>query len=96
MSDYDKNVKILDTDCNVIGIYIPTKECPEPYDIAEDEMAFMSWVGGKARSVSTHVLQMENSNVISTSNHFLSNFPGIGVFVLIVRIIFLSLSVGLE
>ena len=37
VSDYDKNVvKVLDTDCNVIGT-IPTKECPGPLDIAEGE-----------------------------------------------------------
>ena len=37
MSDCDKNVvKVLDTDCNVIGT-IPTKECPEPNDIVEGD-----------------------------------------------------------
>ena len=37
MSDRAKNVvKVLDTDCNIIGT-IPTKECPEPHDIAEGD-----------------------------------------------------------
>ena len=37
VSDRDKNVvKVLDTDCNVIGT-ISTKECPKPFDIAEGE-----------------------------------------------------------
>ena len=37
VSDYNKNViKILDLDFNVIGT-IPTKECPEPCDIAEGD-----------------------------------------------------------
>ena len=37
VSDYAKNaVKILDTDCNVIGT-IPTEECPKPLDIAEGD-----------------------------------------------------------
>ena len=37
VSDCDKNVvKVLDTDCNVIGT-IPTKECPAPFDIAEGD-----------------------------------------------------------
>ena len=37
MSDYAKNVvKVLDTNCNVIGT-IPTKECTEPRDISEGE-----------------------------------------------------------
>ena len=37
VSDRDSDlVKIFDTDCNVIGI-IHTKECHEPYDIAESE-----------------------------------------------------------
>ena len=34
--------------------------------------------------MSTHVLLMENSDVTSTSNHPLSHYPGLGVFVLIV------------
>ena len=37
VSDCDKNVvKVLDTDCNVIGT-IPTKECPATFDIAEGD-----------------------------------------------------------
>ena len=41
--------------------------------------------------MSTHVLLMENSDVNSTSNHPLSHYPALGVFVLIVVVIFLSL-----
>ena len=45
VSDSAKNVvKVLDTDCNVIGT-IPTKECPKLHDIAEGE-ARLYVVGG--------------------------------------------------
>ena len=94
VSDYAKNVvKVLDTDCNVIGT-IPTKECPELYDIAEgDDGLYVVGGGRRARSVSTHVLLMENSDVTSTSNHPLLHYSTLGVFVLIVVVIFLSLRV---
>ena len=49
VSDFDKNVvKIMDTDCNVIGT-IPTKECPIPLDIAEgyDGLYVVGWGEGK-------------------------------------------------
>ena len=96
VSDFNKNVvKILDLDFNVIGT-IPTKECPYPFDIAEgDDGLYVVGGGGRARSVSTHVLLMENSDITSTSNHPLSHYPCLGVFVLIVVVIFLSLSVCL-
>ena len=38
-------VKILDTDCNVIGT-IPTEECPEPLDIAEGDDGLYVVSGG--------------------------------------------------
>ena len=36
VSEYDKLVRIFDTDCNVVGT-IPTNECPRTYDIAEGD-----------------------------------------------------------
>ena len=47
VSDCAMNVvKVLDTDCNVIGT-IPTKECTEPRDISEDEDVLYVVGGGK-------------------------------------------------
>ena len=54
VSDYAKNVvKVLDTDCNVIGT-IPTKECPKPYDIAEGEDGLYVVGGGKEGKIGVY------------------------------------------
>ena len=53
VSDRDKNVvKILDLDFNVIGT-IPTKECPQPLDIAEGDDGLYV-VGGKEGKISIY------------------------------------------
>ena len=53
VSDSDKNVvKILDLDFNVIGT-IPTKECPEPFDIAEGDDGLYV-VGGKEGKIGVY------------------------------------------
>ena len=54
VSDRDKNVvKVLDTDCNVIGT-IPTKECPEPFDIAEGDDGLYVVGGGEEGKISVY------------------------------------------
>ena len=54
VSDRDKNVvKVLDTDCNVIGT-IPTKECPTPFDIAEGEDGLYVVGGGKEGKIGVY------------------------------------------
>ena len=46
-------VKILDTDLNVIGT-IPTKECPEPYDIAESDDGLYVVGGGEESKIGVY------------------------------------------
>ena len=54
VSDCDKNVvKVLDTDCNVIGT-IPTKECPTPHDIAEGEDGLYVVGGGEEGKIGVY------------------------------------------
>ena len=54
MSDSAKNVvKVLDTDCNVIGT-IPTKECPEPRDIVEGDDVLYVVGGGKEGKIGVY------------------------------------------
>ena len=54
VSDCAKNVvKVLDTDCNVIGT-IPTKECPEPLDIAEGEDGLYVVGGGEEGKIGVY------------------------------------------
>ena len=54
VSDYAKNiVKILDTDCNVIGT-IPTEECPEPFDIAEGDDGLYVVGGGEEGKIGVY------------------------------------------
>ena len=58
VADYAMSlVKIFDMDCNVIRT-IQTKECPNPWDIAEGP-----------DGVCIAALQMETSSATSTSNH---------------------------
>ena len=54
VSDRDKNVvKVLDNDCNVIGT-IPTKECPEPFDIAEGDDGLYVVGGGEEGKIGVY------------------------------------------
>ena len=54
VSDRDKNVvKVLDTDCNVIGT-IRTKECPEPHNVAEGEDGLYVVGGGKEAKIGVY------------------------------------------
>ena len=54
VSDCAKNVvKVLDTDCNVIGT-IPTKECPEPFDITEGEDGLYVVGGGEEGKIGVY------------------------------------------
>ena len=54
VSDLAKNVvKVLDTDCNVIGT-IPTKECPAPFDITEGEDGLYVVGGGKEGKIGVY------------------------------------------
>ena len=54
VSDYDKNVvKVLDTDCNIIGT-IPTKECPKPNDVAEGDDGLYVVGGGERGKIGVY------------------------------------------
>ena len=54
VSDCAKNVvKILDTDCNVIGT-IPTEECPKPLDIAEGDDGLYVVGGGEEGKIGVY------------------------------------------
>ena len=54
VSDWAKNVvKVLDTDCNVIGT-IPTKECPKPLDITEGEDGLYVVGGGEEGKIGVY------------------------------------------
>ena len=54
VSDLAKNVvKVLDTDCNVIGT-IPTKECPNPLDITEGEDGLYVVGGGEEGKIGVY------------------------------------------
>ena len=54
VSDRDKNVvKVLDTDCNIIGT-IPTKECPKPIDITEGEDGLYVVGGGEEGKIGVY------------------------------------------
>ena len=54
VSDYVKNVvKVLDTDCNVIGT-IPTKECPKPLDITDGDDGLYVVGGGKEGKIGVY------------------------------------------
>ena len=54
VSDSAKNVvKVLDTDCNVIGT-IPSKECPKPLDIAEGEDGLYVVGGGEEGKIGVY------------------------------------------
>ena len=88
VADYDSSlVKIFDMDCNVVGT-IQTKECPNPYDIAQGPDGL--YVAGETK-ISVYSCAPNGTFIrhlnIQPSSLNLSWFGGIYIYVLMVVVI---------